>query len=65
MKVLVCNMSENLRGFRSSGRFAALLTFPGIGLLESQRQAAPGGDIDIVVAGLNPATNATPGLSIP
>jgi hypothetical protein len=36
-------MSGNLGGFRSSGRFAALLTFPGMGFLEShssQRMAS-------------------------
>jgi len=64
-------MSGNLGGFRSRAPATAsrgpqrnLLTFPGIGFLERQRQAMPGGNVDMIVAGLNPATSATPGPSI-
>jgi len=68
-------MSGNLGGFRSSGRstaarvcgaprtesagFAALLTFPGLGFLEKSLLATPGGPMDKVVAGINPATIAS------
>jgi hypothetical protein len=68
-------MSGNLGGFRSSGRstaardrrpatdnpagFAALLTFPGMGFLEKPLLATRGYELYKVVAGINPATDAT------
>jgi hypothetical protein len=53
-------MSGNLSGFRSSGRFAALLTFPNVGTcLNAFHPQLQGGPAGIVAAGLNPAAKET------
>jgi hypothetical protein len=53
-------MSGNLAGFRSSGRFAALLTFPIVGIvLNAFHRQLEGGPSGIVAAGMNPAAKHT------
>src|SRR5207245_5945257 len=58
-------MSGNLGGIRSSGRFAALLTFPGMRFTKCHSRRRWVGSHDThVAAGINPAALAVPGVNL-
>ena len=58
-------MSGNLGGFRSSGRFAALLTFPGMRFTKCHSRRRWVGSHDThVAAGMNPAALAVLGVNL-